>query len=469
MKKFLSIALAAILVCSCVLPAFADGKIASDEEKEQYTQFFNNSVNAVKTDLPKANVKFNNYVPEGGIKAGGTSTADELDDMAVKYLIPVLEGLFNNRSSVAKSFAKTLFGDQGNTVETLFLHKGALRNNSLPIYGEKYMSSLTPANDFDMAVYENEGDEYPNRIIVSFADMPLSEAKKGSLAKTFSLPSGTLDPTILGGSRTELTSRLDDAELQDFTIKNAQILTRYDSDGALTYYGSVLDYSFAVSFYDSMNLIAAVMGYNFYTAVMNTVNTVLKNIGRDDIPPEELLKTHKIYITYRRVVEIDEIDFRDRLFGDIDDDNSVTASDARAALRHAVGLDLITSSNDQIYSDVNFDGVITAADARSILRMSVGLETTFSSVPEGCAIKIVKIEEEIAPDEEDGETETPNGGNGGGLAGIFDGFDPDVKLEDIAKAVFDAIGVTKDLEGEVQNSIDDWIEAIKKLVEAARK
>lgn len=470
MKKLLSIVLAAALLMGCVVPVFADGRIASDEEKEYYTQFFNDGVNSVKTEMPKATVTFNNYVPDGGITAGGTSSADEIDDMAKKYLIPVLEGLFNNRSSVAKSFAQTLFGDTGNTVETLYLHKGTLRNKSLPVYGKEYMSDLSAANDYDIAVYENDGASYPYSLIVSFPDMPLEEAKESSIAKVFSLPSGTLDPAILGGERTEITSRLDDAKLRNFNIKNAQILTHYDENGALTYYGSVVDYSFSISFYDGMNLIAAVFGYNFYTAVMNTLNTILSNIGREEVDATDVLNDHQLYITYRRIVKIEDIDYSDRFFGDIDDDKMVTASDARAALRHAVQLDMITASNDQIYADVNFDGEITAADARLILRMAVGLDEKFTEVPEGCTIKIVKIEEDVASPDEDDETdsgETDNGGSGG-LLGIFGNYDPDVTLADIVNAIFEAIGSVENAGEDVKNSIEDLIDAIRDLIGAAR-
>jgi len=472
MKKFLSAVLTAALLIGCILPVFAAGRIATDEEKAQYTRFFNDRVNTIKTEMPKATVTFDNKVPEGGITAGGTSASDEIDDMAKKYLIPVLEGLFNNRSSVAKSFIKTLFGDQGNTVETFELHKGTLRNNSLPVYGEKYVSDLSAADDYDVAVYQDAGEQYPNRLVVSFADMSLAQAKESSMSKVFSLPEGTFDPTIISGARTELASRLDDAKLNDFTVKNAQILTRYSADGTLTYYGSVIDYSFSLSFYDSMNLISVVLGYDFYTAVINTVSAIMTRIEREGVTPESLLKDHQLYITYRRIVEITDIDYTDRLFGDIDDDKKVTATDARAALRHAVGLDIITASNDQIYSDVDFDGDITAADARFILRMAIGLDEQYTQVPEGSSIKIVKIEEAVVDPEEDKtdeDSENEDGSSsGGGIAGIFDNFNPEIKLEDIANAVFAYIGLVENAEGDAQNAIFDWIEAIRQLVEESR-
>ena len=60
--------------------------------------------------------------------------------------------------------------------------------------------------------------------------------------------------------------------------------------------------------------------------------------------------------------------------GDVDGDGSVTASDARLALRVSVGLETYGSA-DSVYqaADVDRDGTVTAADARIILRLAVGL------------------------------------------------------------------------------------------------
>lgn len=63
-----------------------------------------------------------------------------------------------------------------------------------------------------------------------------------------------------------------------------------------------------------------------------------------------------------------------KIFGDIDGDGLVTASDALKILRISVGLD---NPNDEIkmLSDIDGDGEITAADALAVLRLSVGIET----------------------------------------------------------------------------------------------
>lgn len=61
--------------------------------------------------------------------------------------------------------------------------------------------------------------------------------------------------------------------------------------------------------------------------------------------------------------------------GDVDQDNQITAADARLALRRAVGLeDYLINSPQYLSCDVDFDSNVSAADARLILRAAVGLE-----------------------------------------------------------------------------------------------
>lgn len=64
-------------------------------------------------------------------------------------------------------------------------------------------------------------------------------------------------------------------------------------------------------------------------------------------------------------------------YGDVDGDGAVKASDARSALRAAVGLDVLTESS-KIAADLaetSAEKKITSADARFILRAAVGLES----------------------------------------------------------------------------------------------
>ena len=68
------------------------------------------------------------------------------------------------------------------------------------------------------------------------------------------------------------------------------------------------------------------------------------------------------------------------VLGDVDIDGSVTAADARLALRAAVGLENYKSGSDKFKrADYDGSGVIEASDARSILRVAVGLNPNNSN------------------------------------------------------------------------------------------
>ncbi len=60
--------------------------------------------------------------------------------------------------------------------------------------------------------------------------------------------------------------------------------------------------------------------------------------------------------------------------GDVDADGTISATDARLALRASVNLEQLTANQTKA-ADADKDGTVAAADARLILRASVGLET----------------------------------------------------------------------------------------------
>ena len=60
--------------------------------------------------------------------------------------------------------------------------------------------------------------------------------------------------------------------------------------------------------------------------------------------------------------------------GDVDGNGTVTAADARLALRASVSLEVL-DEKQLLSADVDGIAGVTAADARLILRASVGLET----------------------------------------------------------------------------------------------
>ena len=457
-KRILSVLLSLVLACGVLTPAFAAVRVVGADEMEQWVTFFNDSVNPIKTELPRVTVTYKNYVPENGITVGGTSAADAVDAELQKYLVPVLEGMFNTRSSTARSLVKTLLGSEGNNVDQLELHHGALREKSVPVYDQPYVSALTAADDFDIILDVASGAKTPSQMALTFQDATLDEARAGSIGKAFFLPTGSMNPMLISGDRTEYAARLDGAQLTDFNILKAKIITRYDKDGAVTYYGSTVTYRFTVTFVDMMNLMSAVLGYDFYTAVLNTVNTILDNLQQNSVSADQVLGDRRLYITYCCQVEMTNFNFDPRNFGDIDDDGYVTAADARLALRHAVDAELITASDDRIYADVDFDGDITAADARLILRMAVSMDPLFTEVPEGKQIRIVKEEEDPAPPEEEDD---PQQGDG---SMWFDDFDPVITLADIANAVFTYIGIVEGMEGDTQDYISQFIDSIRDLI-----
>ena len=463
-RRPLCAVLSVLIVFASAVPAFAEVRVPTEaDEIEQLISFFNDSVNVIKSDLPRAKVTYNNYLPEGGLTVGGTGAGDEVDEMGEKYLIPIVEGLFNNRSSMAKYMVQSMFGMEGNTVEELELHRYTLRNNSVPVYGEEYVSALTPADDFSLYVDMKEGAATPDQIAFTFNPISLEEGKAGSIGKAFSLPSGSLDPTVFRGERTQAISRLEDVKINNFYLDKGQLVAKYKPDGVVRYYGSTITYKCSISFYDCMNLISAVLGYNFYTAAINTTNVILSNIGRNSVSAEEVLQDRQIYITYCCTVEITDINFDERYFGDIDDDGRVTSRDARLALRHAVDMERISQSNDRIYADMNFDGDISAADARLILRTAVGLEEYFTEVPEGKRILIVRIEEDVE-DDEDEEPEDPAGTGKTGYTGIFDNLDPAITMADIVNSIFNYIDIVEDTEQDSRNYITEFIDAIRNAV-----
>ncbi len=61
-------------------------------------------------------------------------------------------------------------------------------------------------------------------------------------------------------------------------------------------------------------------------------------------------------------------------YGDTEGKGSVAVSDARTALRNAVGLDTLTPLQT-VAADIDMDGSVTVSDARYILRIAVGLDS----------------------------------------------------------------------------------------------
>lgn len=79
------------------------------------------------------------------------------------------------------------------------------------------------------------------------------------------------------------------------------------------------------------------------------------------------------YVTQTEVIE--KTDVGSVKLGDVNHDGKITSSDARLALRRAVGLETYAAGSVEFKAcDVNKDNKVTAADARLILRGAVGLD-----------------------------------------------------------------------------------------------
>lgn len=474
MKKFFVSVLCVFLVFSLAVNAFAVRAITSDEEKKQYTELFNNSVNEIKTSMPYAKHVYSAGVPDKGITVISEGETKDIDEMAQKYLLPVLDGLFNNSSSTAKSFINVLFGKQGDNGVVTELQRNIPRDDTVPVFGQKYVSDLTPAEDFDIISDESVPGK-PSQIAVIFRDCDLKDSADSSLPKVFSLPSGNIDPTIIRGNNTYEENMLSGVKFNSFVFENAKLVAKYDSENKISYYATTITYNIKISTYDCMKLISAVLGYDFFQAGVNTANTILRNLNKKEVKAEDLLSQEYINVLYTVTNEVYDINFTPRYFGDIDDNGYVTVEDARTALRVAVKLEELKDNADRIYADVNFDGSVTVEDARFILRMAVKLDPLMTEVPEGSEIKIGKINYDYSDNKEEPEKENPDNSEleitepeKDKTKGFLEDFKPSVKLDDIAQSVFDAIDTVEEFESGASSAVTSIADAIRGIVEAAK-
>ena len=100
-------------------------------------------------------------------------------------------------------------------------------------------------------------------------------------------------------------------------------------------------------------------------------NAVILTADNKEVKPDELVATGmKVVVKDNAGNVVDEKTII--VPGDVDCDGKTTSSDARAALRRAVGLDKIADYQEAA-ADLDPDNKVTSADAREILRASVGL------------------------------------------------------------------------------------------------
>ena len=256
----------------------------------------------------------------------------------------------------------------------------------------------------------------------------------------------------------------------DFNYGKSKAELYFNEDGTLSKYLSEVPYEFSASLFDLLNVLDAVykntgFTFSFVNAGFALANTILEGLNQPTVSAEDILGGYKLHIKYTVRTVIDSFNYNDRLFGDIDGDGTVSVSDARTALRHAVQLEIIKDTVGLIYGDVDFDGDIDVADARLVLRMAVMLDPTFSEVPEGKEIKIVKTER---PDPDKPTTpdtpetpEKPDTPENPEAPEKPDYSDLEKIPASVAQAVFDLINL-------IGGSSESFIDYIKQIIAAAK-
>lgn len=475
-KSVLAVFLCAVLVVLTAAPAFAkltvpendwEHHVIAPENSEEYVELLNSSLNSLKTELPYAKVSYTAGVPEGGILNISEDESAPLDAATLNYVSALFDGLFSEKNSAFRSLLKTVVGSGSVKNDTIELHRGTKRNELLPIFGKDYVSALQVADDYQILVNQEAGAACPKDIELFFGhSIPLEQARQSSQMNLFNLPDGSVDAELISGVDRDKQSFLSDIKIQDFNIVNARAVASFDENGVLTRYWNGITYDFTIGFAEATNLMAAIMGIDIYQMIISTINTIMTNLGKEGISGVSFLESRKLKITYSVTVEVTDINFSPRIFGDVNDDGKVDSSDARTTLRAAVGLDRLEFSADLLYTDVNFDGVISSADARLILRMAVGLESQFSQVPEGKTVKIIVVEEDF-PESEEPEDQEPIGDIEEEFDGFFD-IDPAVMPGDLAQFIFDTINSLRDAEGVLRGDIEGIKAIIQSIIDQAR-
>lgn len=149
--------------------------------------------------------------------------------------------------------------------------------------------------------------------------------------------------------------------LTSINVKTAPTEVKYSISSGLKLTGMVLN-----AVYSDGRTKAVSDGYTYgITAISGNTITVKITYGGCQV----------VYtVTYGADVLLPDEDPQTKEgLGDINNDSSVTAADARLALRQSVGLEKFTDEQKK-RADINGDDKVTAADARIILRISVSLE-----------------------------------------------------------------------------------------------
>lgn len=489
-RKVSAAVLAAVMLLSLAPSAFAAVvPVIDEEQKLQYLYTFNDAVNSIKEDKPSFKyVRTSGMNKEDDIFVGSKSASD-LSDEAYKYLSVLVDAFFNPDKGLVNNFIAVLT-ESYSDVKEKEVAKGVDTTNFLPLYGESYMSALTVDDEYTLLaesrkdILAPENDKLTLRF--KFDEYDLENVEDSPLGKVFDLPSGSINPVIIGGNNfSDSEGPLSEVQFDNFKYHNAYVQAEFNSNGELTKYTQNISYTLSISFYDMMRIFGAYTDIDLMEIGLAIANPILSNTGKPEVTARDILKDSVIYIQYDVKIELYDFDWNPRYFGDIDNDGEVDAYDARTALRNSVGLEEIKKQEALIYADVDFDGSITAADSRAILRMSVGLDEMFNKVPDGETIKIVVITPPVTdePDEpensdepeepeEPDEPENPDEGenpdeNEGGNIQLPSTGEVAEGVSEFVDSIFDIINAFKG-EGVAGESIAQIIQQVKDIIAAGK-
>ena len=466
--RLLSVLLAvALLVPALGLFASAEPVIAVDEERAQMLETFNRSANGIKTLRPS--MKMESHIAMTDATTGAKGEGESLDDAGKKYLAWILDACFTSDSGIAQTLFNTIQDVPRMPKNVSFVY-GEKRDNRLPILGERYVSLLTPNDDFTLKTESYGGtllqpEKEKTVMRLEFPAVSLEDGPDSSLAHLFDLPSPVLNPIVVSGdpNTADADGKLSDIQFRNFTFENAYAEAQFDQDGNITELVESIEYTFEISFYDMLRIITAYTGVDWMAiAVAGIANPILGGMGKPELQPKDALDFYTIYVTYGSYVHMTDFNWMKRVYGDVNNDQKVDPYDARAILRHSIGSEILPDAAALAYADMDFDGEITPADARLALRTAVGLEEPILLPPNGSQFGF------IIPDSVD-EPAAPTDPLDPAVEGDPDKSEENNDKPDVASELAGFTGSVMDIIKNVKEGEGLSAESIRSIVEEFRK
>lgn len=389
--RLLSLLLAVALLAPAMgLLASAEPSLIVDAERAEMLEMFNRSANGIKTLRPS--MKMESHISMTDATTGSKGDGESLDANGKKYLAWILDACFTSDSGIAQTLFNTI-QDVPRLPKNVSFVYGEKRDNRVPLLGEKYVSLLTPNDDFSLKTETFGGtllqpETQKTVMRLEFPSVTLEEGPDSSLVRLFDLPSPVLNPIVVSGdpNAADADGKLSEITFQSFTYENAYAEAQFDHDGNITELTESIEYTFELSFYDMLRIISAYTGVDWMAiAIAGIANPILGGLGKPEMQPKDALDFYTIYVTYSSYVHMTDFNWMKRVYGDVNNDQRVDPYDARAILRHSIGSEILPDAAALAYADMDFDGEITPADARLALRTSVGLEEPVLLPPNGSA------------------------------------------------------------------------------------